>query len=59
MPAAVITVKLIGQSKEDAMNIPAVLEQYKEGFEQMRQEGRFGHPNAVQLRFLVIPGKWE
>jgi len=55
----IVTFTFIGQSKEDAMNMPAVFEAYREGVEKAKAAGVYGPPEAVTLRYLLKPGKWE
>jgi hypothetical protein len=55
----VLTWKVIGESKTDAMNMPQALEAVKQQAETMTQQGMFGDPDSVENRYLVVPGVWD
>jgi len=54
-----ITVKIEAETKQELVeHFGSQVAAVREHFDGMKEQGQFGDPNYVELRYLVIGGKW-
>jgi len=55
-----VTIKMEADSRQELIDtFGSHVRQCQAHFEQLREEGAFGLPDKVEMRYLIIGGKWR
>lgn len=53
-----LTIKVKAESRKELEQLGGIYETTRTHIEQLHTEGYFGDPNQVELRWLIVGGRW-